>query len=153
MAVQVNRRFDGRLQRFDQIIGIIWRQQAGHVFDANAVRSHLFKIFGLVDVIVDVVNLSAHSRLGHGIANAALEMFAVFFDYRHHGFKVAVIIEGIKCSEYVHPILTGSFNKGLGDIIGIVAIAHQVLSPQQHRKRCLFDVTLQGTNAFPGVFI
>ncbi len=59
-------------------------------------------------------------------------MFTVFFDHRNHRLKVAVIIEGIKCSEYVHPILTGSFDKGLGDIIGIVAIAHQVLGPQQH---------------------
>ena len=142
MAVQVNRRFNGRLQGFDQIIGIIGRQQAGHVFDADAVGPHTLEILGLIDIIVNIVDLSAHTRLGHRVAHTTLEVLAVLFYHRNDRFKVTVVVKGIKCAKDVHPVFTGPFDKGLGDIIGVIAISDQVLGPQQHRKRRLFNIAL-----------
>ena len=153
MTVKMNRRFDSRFERFDQFKGIIRCQQPCHILYADTVRIEFFKFFGLVDIIVDVVDLSAHTRLGHAVAHATLKMFAALFDYRNNGLKVSIVIEGIKCTEDVHSIFAGSFHKRLGNIIGIVAIADQILTAQQHGKRRFFNVTLQRSNPFPGVLI
>ena len=132
MTVQVNRRFDIFFQGLDNGIGVIGGDQSRHVFDTDAVRAHGLEVFGLVDKIIDVVNLAAHPRFGHGIADAALKMLAALFDDRHHRLEIAVVIQGIEGPEYIHPVLGGSFNKCTGHVIGVISIAHQVLSPQEH---------------------
>ena len=61
-------------------------------FNADGVRAHGFQVLGLVDEIVDIINLAAHAGFGHGIADAALEMLAGLLDGLDHGFKVPVVI-------------------------------------------------------------
>ncbi len=153
MTVQVDRRFDRLLQGLDNGIGVIGRYQPGHILDADAVGAHGLEVFSLVDIIVDVINLSAHSRFGHGIADAALKMLAALLDDRNHRFKIAVVIQGIKSPENVHTVGGRPVDKGPGNIVGVVAITHQVLCSEQHRERRLFNITLQCPDAFPGVLV
>ncbi len=132
MTVQVDRRFDILLQGLDNGIGVIGRYQPGHILDTDAVGAHGLEVFGLVDIIVDVINLSAHPRFGHGITDTALKVFAALLDDRNHRFKIAVVIEGIKGPENIHPVSGGPVDKGPGNIIGVVPVPHQVLRPEQH---------------------
>ena len=125
-------RLDRLLQGLDQLIGIIGRDQTGHVLDADAVRAHGLQVLGLVDVVVEVVDLAAHARFGHGVADAALKMLAAGLDGRHHGFKVAVVVQGVEGPEDIHAVGRRALHEGLGHIVGVVAVAHQVLAAQQH---------------------
>jgi hypothetical protein len=43
--------------------------------------------------------------------------------------------------------------KGVGHVVGIVAVAHQVLGAQQHGEGGLFEVALQGADPLPGIFV
>ena len=92
MAVQMNGRFDGLLEGLNHIIGVIGGDQTGHVFDTNTIGAHGFKVFGLVDKIVDVVYVAAHAGLGHGIADTSLKMFAAFFNNGDDGFEITIVI-------------------------------------------------------------
>jgi hypothetical protein len=59
VAVQVNRALDRRLEGLDQLIGIVGGDQAGHVLDADAVGPHGLQLLGLVDIVVQIVDLAA----------------------------------------------------------------------------------------------
>ena len=144
---------DGVLQGLDDRIGVIGGDQAGHVLDADTVGTHGFELFGLVDVVVQVVDLAAQSRFGHGVADAALEVLAVLLDLGNDGLEVAVVVQGVEGPEDVHAVFAGALHEGLGHVIGVVAVAHQVLGPQQHGKGGLFEVAFQGADAFPGIFV
>ena len=127
--MQVNRNLDRRLKGFDHLIGIVGGDQTGHVLDADRIGPHRLKRLGPIDIVLQVVNLAAQARLGHGVADAALEVLAVLLDHRHHGLKIAVVVQRIEGAEDVHPVGTGPVHEGPGHIVGIVAVAHQVLRP------------------------
>ena len=59
MAVQVNRNLDRRLKGLDHLIGIVGRDQAGHVLDADRIGPHGLQGLGPVDIILQVVDLTA----------------------------------------------------------------------------------------------
>jgi hypothetical protein len=122
------------LEGLDDFIGVVGGDQAGHVLDADGIGAHGLQVFGLVDVVVQVVDLAAQARFGHGVADAALEVLAVLLDLGHDGLKVAVVVQGVEGAEDVHAVFTGAVHEGIGHIVGIVAVAHQVLGAQQHGK-------------------
>jgi hypothetical protein len=52
------------LERLDDCIGIVRGDQTGHVLDADTVGAHGFQVFGLVDIVIQVVDLAAQARFG-----------------------------------------------------------------------------------------
>ncbi len=151
--MQVDGRLDGFLEGRHQFIGIVGRYQAGHVLDADAVRTHGLQLPGLLYVVVDVVDLTAQARLGQGIAHAALEVLACGLDGRHHDFEVAVVVQGVEGPKDVHAVGGGALDEDFGHVVGVVAVADQVLTAQQHREGGLLDVLLEGADALPGVLV
>ena len=51
------------LQRLHQRLGRIGLAQAGHIFDGQDVRAHLFQLFGQLDVILQIVFGRLGSRM------------------------------------------------------------------------------------------
>ena len=149
--MQVNRGLDRLLQRGDQREGVVGGDEAGHVLDADRVRTHGLELLGLLHVVVDVVDLAAQARLGQGVADAALEVLAGGLDGRDDDFEVAVVVQGVEDPEDVHAVGGRPLDEGLGDVVGVVAVADQVLAAQQHRERGLLDVLLQDADALPGI--
>jgi len=88
----MNRHLAVFLQCLDHIVGIIGGDQAGHVFDADRVRPHGFQVFCLLDIVVEVVHLSAQPRLGHGITDTPLEVLTAFFNNGYDGLKISVVV-------------------------------------------------------------
>ena len=153
VAVQMNRRFHGRLQRLDDRIRVIRSDQAGHIFDADAVRSHSLKLFCLFHIIFKVINFAAQPRFGQGVADTALEMLAAFLDHRNDSLKIAVVVQRIKCPEDIQTVCRGSLHKGAGKVIRIVPVSDQVLCPEKHGKRGFRGISLQCPESFPGILI
>ena len=71
---------------------VVGSQKSCHIFDADTVGTHCLQVFGLRGVIVKCVDISAHSRLCHGVADAALEMFACLFYTFDDCFEISVIV-------------------------------------------------------------
>ena len=53
---------DGGLQRLDQRVGVVRRDQAGHVLDADRVGAHGLQFLRLADVVLEVVYTSPPRR-------------------------------------------------------------------------------------------
>ncbi|VTR68666.1 hypothetical protein DESC_720044 [Desulfosarcina cetonica] len=153
VAVQVNGCLDRGLEGLDQIIGVVGGDQAGHVLDADAVGAHGLQFLGLIDIIVQIVHFAAQARFGHGVADAALKVLAVRLDLGNDGLEIAVVVEGVEGPKDIHAVLAGTIHERIGHVIGVVAIAHQVLGAQQHGERGFLEVALQGADAFPGILV
>src|SRR4030066_2265909 len=68
-------------------------------------------------------------------------------------YKVSFVVDGIEDTEYVDTAV-GSMMNECGDyIIGVIAIADQVLTAQKHLQSGIRHQLFQDADSFPGVFI
>ena len=91
-------------------------------------------------------------RFGQRIADAALKVLLALLDDLDHRLEIPEVIQSIEDPENIHAVFAGALHKGFGQVIGIVAITHQVLASKQHREGGLLDVFLQSADAFPWIF-
>ncbi|PVI31763.1 hypothetical protein C4874_24275, partial [Salmonella enterica subsp. enterica serovar Carrau] len=68
------------------------------------------------------------------------------------GFHIARVVHGIKHAEHVHAVFHRAFDKTLHHVIGVVAVAEQVLATQQHLQRGFGHGFFEFAQAQPRVF-
>ena len=82
---------DGELYIFfqfsDERCGCIWSQQASHIFDAENIRPHVFKVFPHFDIEIYIVDRA------DGIADTTFDCFSAFFHGVNGCFYISEIIE------------------------------------------------------------
>ncbi|SLY46856.1 Uncharacterised protein [Klebsiella quasivariicola] len=86
-----------------------------------------------------------------GVGERALGMGAVAADRLQGGFHIARVVHGIEDTEDVHAVFDGAFDKALHHIVGVVAVAEQVLAAEQHLQRGLRHRLFQLAQADPRV--
>ena len=79
-------------------------------------------------------------------------VLALLHDRSDGALDIAHVIHGVEHTEYIHPVFGSAFNKSVDHIIGIVTVAKQVLTAQQHLLRGLGHGVFQFTNTLPGIF-
>ena len=124
---------DGKLYIFfqfsDEHFGYIGGQQASHIFDAENIRSHTFKVFSHLDIEIHIVDRT------DCIADTTFNCFSAFFHCVNGCFYIPEIIERIEDSKNINSYFHRLFDKTLDDIICIMPVAHRILPSQQHLKR------------------
>ena len=78
-------------------------------------------------------------------------MGAVAADRLQGGLHVARVVHGIKDAEDVHAVFDGALDEALHHVIGVVAVAEQVLAAQQHLQRGFRHRLFQLAQADPRV--
>ncbi len=121
MAVQVQGDVVALLDFTDQLKGGMRGEDAGHVLDGDGVNAGLQQLFGEVEP-----GLQGVGRAG-GIAEGALGVGAVAADRLQGGLHVARVVHGIKDAEDVHAVFDGALHEALHHVVGVVAVAEQVL--------------------------
>ena len=146
MGMQMDRHFHGGFQAAHQLIGVERGQQTGHVLDAERVGAEIFELLGQIDKAVDAVNRA------DGIADRRFHMFAAGFYFTDRPFDVPHIVQRIEDAEDVDAICGGPFDEPFEDIVGIMAIAHEVLPAEQHLQLGMRHGGAQRAQPFPGIF-
>ena len=146
MAVQVDRDADGGAQGCYQFEGGVGREQTGHILDAKGIAAQCFQFTGQQDELRNVMH-----RTG-GIADTAFGMFTGFFHRFNRDAQVAHVVHRIKNAEHIHPVVGRFGNECTHHVIGIVAVAEQILSAQQHLDAAVRQSLAQFSEAFPRVF-
>ena len=147
VGVQVYRHFDGIQQCGDQLGSGVGREQPGHVLDGDGVGAHRHQPAGVLDVHLQVMHRT------HGVADRALGVLAGGLDRRHGGLQVAQVVERIEHPEDIDAARRGARHEGLHHVIGVVAVADQVLATQQHLQRRVGQRSLEPLQALPGVLL
>ena len=143
----MDRDVDLGLDRLDQFVGVVGRQQAGHVLDADGIGPHAGELFRHLDKVGVVMNRA------DGVADRGLGDLAGLLDRVHRGPHVAGIVEGVEDAEDIDAVGRGPFDEGLEHVIGIVAVAKDVLTPQQHLETGVGNRLAQGPKPLPGILL
>ena len=136
----------GLLEPPDQLFGHIGLEQPGHVLDADGVAAQVFQATGQVDPVVQVVHRA--DRIGEG----PLGVLAGGQGRLDGRLEVRQIVQGIEDAEDIDAVLRRTLHEGLDHVVGIVPIAQQVLTAQQHLVAGLGHGRLEPTQTLPGVF-
>ncbi|VAT77699.1 Uncharacterised protein [Klebsiella pneumoniae] len=145
MAVQVQGDVIALLDFTDQLKGGMRRQNAGHVLDGDGVNAGLQQLFGEVEP-----GLQGVRRAG-GVRKRTLGVGAVTADRLQGGLHVARVVHGIEDAEDVHAVFDGALHEALHHVVGVVAVAEQVLAAEQHLQRGLRHRLFQLAQADPRV--
>jgi len=140
---QVNLLLDGS----DQVIGILWGYQPGHVLDADGIAAKLRKLHGKIGKLVDGVDGT------YGVADSALDVLLHSLGCRDRALHIADVVHGIEDPEYVHAVLRCLLHESVHDVIGVMPVPDQVLPAQQHLHWSFRHGLLQCSQALPGVLV
>ncbi len=133
------------LKTADQLERGVGREQAGHVLDRHGIGAHVLDAFALLHP--DVEGMHRAHRVGDG----ALGVLALFDHRRHRALDVAHVVHGVEHAEHVHAAFRRPFHEGVDHVVGVMAVAEQVLPAQQHLLGRVGHRLLELADALPGV--
>ncbi|SAQ30229.1 Uncharacterised protein [Klebsiella oxytoca] len=67
------------------------------------------------------------------------------------GFHIARVVHGVEDAEHVHAVFDGALSEALHHVIGVVAVAEEVLAAEQHLQGGLRHGLFELAQADPGV--
>ena len=86
-------------------------------------------------------------------ADGPLDMGFTPFGRPNGRRHVANIIQGVEDAEDTHAVFNRQADELFHHVVGVMAVADQILSAQKHLQRGLGHVRLERAQAFPGVFV
>jgi hypothetical protein len=113
----------GGFESTHQVIGIKRSQQSGHIFDTNRVRSEILQFFGQIHKPIDAMDRA------DCIADRGFGMFPAGLHFTHGSIKIPYVIQRVKDAEDVNAVRRRSLDEPFHDIVGVMAIADQILAP------------------------
>ncbi|GAR05574.1 hypothetical protein NGUA22_02232 [Salmonella enterica] len=91
-------------------------------------------------------------RRAGGVTQGPLGVGAVAAHRLQCGFHIARVVHGVEDAEDVHAVFHRPLNEAFHHIIGVVAVAEQVLAAQQHLQRGFGHGFFELAQADPRVF-
>ncbi len=146
MALHVHRNIQRLLEAADQLERGVGREQAGHVLDRHGIGAHVLDAFALLHPHIEGVHRA------HRVGDGALGVLALFDHRRHRALDVAHVVHGVEHAEHVHAAFRGPLHEGVDHVVGVMAVAEQVLPTQQHLLGRVGHRFLELANPLPGVF-
>ena len=122
--MELDRDFHDLLDAFDDRIGVVGVEKAGHVLQADGVGAHFDELLRLLGVHVGRVDGA------NCVADSPLRVAGGFLDGLDGGLEVAQVVDGIEDAEDVHSVLDGELAELLDNIVRVVAVADDVLAAE-----------------------
>ncbi len=115
----------------NEVVGGLRFAEAGHVLDAEDVGTHFFELFGLFDIVVEVVFGAGGVEDIAGVADGGFaDGFAVFADGFHGDLHVGEVVEGVEDAEDVHAGVGGVVDESGDDVVGIIGVSDGIRSTE-----------------------
>ena len=145
MSMQVQAHVIAFFDFADQRKGGPRGENARHVFNRDGVDAGLQQLFSQVKP-----GLQGVGRTG-GVGERPLSVGAVAAHRLQGGFHVARVVHGVEDAEHVHAVFDGALSEALHHVIGVVAVAEEVLAAEQHLQGGLRHGLFELAQADPGV--
>src|SRR4030042_6167216 len=149
--MQVDRYLQVLLKGLDQVIGVIRGDKPGLVFNTYGISTHAVEDESFLNEVLQIIDRPAHSGLSERVTYGSLIMPAAFLNCPGGTFVIALVIDGVENTENINAHLGSLFYKGINQIARILAITHQILSPQKHLQLSIGHEFLQLAGPVPGV--
>ena len=147
MRVHDDRQVDRILQRGDEVVRGLGRQDTGHVLDAYGADAHLRHLLGKLHIAVERVDRACGVRNGTGRHRPRL-------DRRLDGdAQVVNVVERVKDADYVYAVADGRAHKAADYIVRIVLVAEYILPAEQHLELSVRHLRADLAQAFPRILV
>ena len=130
-----------------QRIRIIGQQKVGHILNADIVRAHLLHLAGQIHKIIQRVHGAGSIAYG-AFGNAAV--FLAGFDRL---LQIAQIVQRVKYPDNVYAVLYGLFNKHVYNVVRVMLITQNILSPEKHLQLGVGHCLFKRAQAVPGILV
>ena len=147
VGVQVDGNADGLLQALDEGVGVHRQQEVRHVLDAQGVRAHLLQLAAELDKIVLVVD----GR--NGIGKSRLDLSTVFLGGLDGLLQIAHVVERVENADDVDSVFNALGAELVHHVVGIVLVAENVLTAEEHLQLRVRQVRAQLAQALPWVLV
>ena len=147
MGVELNRDLDRLLESLDQLISVIRLKKSRHVLDADRVCAHLLELLCVVRKVLGGIN-----RTGR-IADRRLNMTVFLLGSVYSGLEVAGIVERVEDTDNVDTVCNRLLDEILDDVVGIVTVAEDILSAEEHLELGVLYISADLAESFPRILI
>ena len=141
------RKTDLLLPALHDVIRLAGRKDAGHILQAEGIGAHLLELAGNRNVVFQIVHGA------YGIADCCLHVSALVLGDLDSLPHVAHVVHGVEDPHYGNAVPDGRLHERLNYIVGIMLVAHQVLSTEKHLKRSVLERLFQGYKPLPRVLV
>ena len=145
VALHVNGNGAGALEPGDQFIPHVRVQQAGHILDGDGVSP------GVLDTLAHLHPGVHGVHRAEGVGDGALGVFTHFLDGFERHLQVAHIVHGVEHTKYIDAVDGGPLDKFCHHVIGVMAVAQDILAPEQHLLGRVRHGLFQLADALPGI--
>ena len=128
------------------MIGLHRLQQPGHVFDAERIGPEILQLLGHAHEPVDGMDRADR------VADGCFDMLAAGFDLAYGAVHVPDIVQGVEDAEDIDAVDGGALDEPFQHVVGIVPVANQVLSAQQHLQPGVGHGGAEGAEPLPRIF-
>ena len=135
------------LQRLYKLVCVIGTEKSRHILDTDGISSHTLKSLGVIFEIIGGIDLA------RGIAYCRLNVTALALCGVYGSFEISGIVERIENSQYIDSVSNRLLNEIFDHVVGVVTVAEDVLSAEEHLKLCILYVRTNCTKSLPGIFV
>ena len=144
--MELDRDLDGLLERLDELVSVIGSEQSGHILDADRIGAHLLELLCVLGVVLGGVDRSG------GVANRRLNVTFLFLGRVDSGLEVSGIVERVEDTQDVDAVGYRLLDKVLDDVVGVMTVAEDILSAEEHLKFGVLESVTEFTKSVPRVF-
>ena len=145
VAMECQRQINLRLDSPDQRLCLERFQQSRHILDTQGVTPQVLQSLGKIDPVLHLMHRTC------GVAERALGVSTDLEGGLYRTLQIPYIVHRIKDPKHIHSIVMGPLHKMAHQVIRIMAVAQQVLPPQQHLLRRLRHQFFELAQANPGI--
>ncbi len=140
-------------QREDDVVRVVRREQSGHILEQILSAPISWRPSAFLDEVVDGIDGTTELVLREGVTDGGLHMLATRPGRLHRCAQIPLVIQCIEDAKDVDTTISGMLHERTHHIIRIVAVADQVLPPEQHLQWSLRRRPLEEAQSLPRVLI
>ena len=145
--MNIDGQLGGSLQGLHQVIGIVRSQQTCHILDADGIGAHV------LDALRDIRPVLQGVGIAESVGKSDLCLRALLLACVHCGLQVAEIVQAVKDADDVNAVCDGLLDEVFHDIVGVVVVAEDVLTAEQHLELGILEALLQETKPLPRILV
>ena len=138
---------NGILDGGNQIVGFLGAHDTGHVLDADGGSAHFLQLLDHLHIVGLGVNRRGGIRNGTGSNGTGVD------GGLHGNLQVVHVVQSVKNTDDVDTVFHGLLDEELYEIVGVVGVAQNILTPQQHLQLGVGYGSADLAQTLPGIFV
>ena len=145
--MQLNRKRASCLQCGDKLGCLVRNQKACHILDTDGIRTHLLNLLcGLLPILEGIC-------ITQCVGKCNLCVAAFLLGCVNRSLKVAEVVQAVEDTDDIDSVCNGLLHEILYYVIGVVIVAEDVLSAEEHLQLRILEACAKLAETIPRVFL